>query len=63
MSIELRHRTSSRELTTYSRVKSSSDDYDHDSDNTSSPIYNNLSHQKMRLLRIPIPKSTLCVKV
>ena len=61
MSIELRHRTSSRELTTYSRVKSSSDDYDHDTDIT--PTYNNVNHQKMRLLRIPIPKSTICVKV
>jgi hypothetical protein len=74
MSIELRHRTSSRELSSYSRVKSSSDEDDNtdiinssynistSSSSSSSSSYNNLQGQKTIINRIPIPKSTFCVK-
>ena len=65
MSIELRHRTSSRELSSYTRVKSSSDD----DDNTelinsyiTTSYNNNVQGQKTNINRIPIPKSTFCVK-
>lgn len=65
MSIELRHRTTSRELSSYTRVKSSSDD----DDNTeiinsyiTTSYNNNVQGQKTNINRIPIPKSTFCVK-
>jgi len=66
MSIELRHRTSSRELSSYTRVKSSSDDDDNteliNSYITTSYNNNNVQGQKTNINRIPIPKSTFCVK-
>ena len=65
MSIELRHRTSSRELSPYTRVKSSSDDDDNSDMINSYNIqssYNNARGIQPNINRIPIPKSTFCVK-